>query len=87
MRPAAGVVGELERRVLESRAIDPTRRVRGLRTPGTRRSLRARILEPRLTFEEPGTAVLEVTLEPGVYATVLLEELFPGEAVVEGPAD
>jgi hypothetical protein len=28
--------------------------------------------------------MLEVTLEPGVYATVLLAELFPAETLIEG---
>jgi tRNA pseudouridine13 synthase len=85
MREAGGAVAELERRALDRRGIDPRRRVGGgVRVPGTRRSLRARVLQPRLTISSSGEALLEVTLEPGVYATVLLAELFAGEPLIEG---
>lgn len=86
MRPAAGPVAELESAVLAARGVDPRAQVAGVRTPGTRRALRARVLDPAFTLAPPDQAVLEVTLEPGVYATVLLEELFPGEELVEGNA-
>jgi tRNA pseudouridine13 synthase len=85
MRPAAGDVASLESSVLAARGVEPRARVAGVRMPGTRRALRARVLDPVFTCAPGGQAVLEVTLEPGVYATVLLEELFPDEELVEGP--
>jgi tRNA pseudouridine13 synthase len=84
MRPAGGAVAALEAAVLESKGIDPRRRVAGIRASGTRRSLRARVLDPALTTIGEHEAVLEVTLEAGVYATELLQELFRGEVLREG---
>lgn len=86
MRPAAGAVGELECSVLEARGIEAGKKLAGVKVPGTRRSLRARALHASWTDEGQGVALLEVTLEPGVYATTLLAELFPEEQLVEGSA-
>jgi tRNA pseudouridine13 synthase len=84
MRPAGGAVAALEASVLEARGIDPRRRVAGIRASGARRSLRARVLDPALTALGQDQALLEVTLESGVYATELLAELFRGEVLREG---
>jgi tRNA pseudouridine13 synthase len=74
-----GAVAERERAVLAAHGVS----VAGLRPPrgvplrGARRALRVRPEDPSL--ERDGDAVrLRFALPPGSYATVLIEELFPG---------
>ena len=79
MMPAAGAVREHELALLERWGIpagDALVPPRGVRLRGTRRPLRARLESPVLEAVEDGAARLEVTLPPGCYATVLVEELF-----------
>jgi tRNA pseudouridine13 synthase len=60
-------------------------RLPGHLLPGGRRPLRVAVAEAASAFA--GEALeLRFTLPPGAYATVLVAELFPGEAIREGPA-
>ncbi|HVS03841.1 MAG TPA: tRNA pseudouridine(13) synthase TruD [Thermoanaerobaculia bacterium] len=64
--------------------VDALPRLRGHLLPGERRPVRAPIRDARATMEGDGLR-LDVTLPPGSYVTVLVEELFP-DGVEEGPA-
>ena len=75
---AEGAMGEREARVFERFGLpDPgeLRTPRGLRLRGGRRPLRVPIGDLSLRTEGEGRLEISVTLPPGSYATVLLEEL------------
>lgn len=87
MMTAEGAVGEREAALIERWGIPVAGELvapRGVRLRGARRPLRVRIDSPSLSSGDSGVAKLTVTLPPGSYATVLLEELF-GE-FSEGPS-
>lgn len=86
VRRAQGASGEEEDRALLDFGLVDLHRLRlprGVRLPGQRRPLRVRPEEGRCVAVEDGLEVA-MALPSGVYATVLIEELFPGEEVVEG---
>jgi tRNA pseudouridine13 synthase len=58
---------------------------RGLSVDGTRRALRVPVTSPSLRQVEDDAIELRFELPAGSYATVLIDELFPGEAILEGP--
>ncbi len=74
-----GTVLSRERAALAARGVDPDRLrpPRGIRMRGARRALRVRPAEAQLSLEGDG-AVLCFALPAGSYATVLVEEVFPG---------
>lgn len=89
MRPQGEVLA-LETRVMEEAGLAPMGELvspRGLRLNGSRRALRVQPGEVQGSWEEEGVLGLVFTLPPGSYATVLIEELFPGQAVEEGPQE
>ncbi len=74
--------------------LDRKRLPRGVRLPGTRRPVRARVRDVSVHATEgetegesseraPTLLTLDFTLERGSYATVLLAELFPGARLVD----
>ncbi len=82
-----GETAELERRVMAELGLGDPRRLnlpRGLRLYGDRRPLRVQPRDATASWRDE-TLRLSVELPAGVYATVLLEELFP-DGVEEGPA-
>ncbi|MBI4362469.1 MAG: tRNA pseudouridine(13) synthase TruD [Euryarchaeota archaeon] len=88
---AEGEPGEAEQRVLQESGIDPGAyaRVPGAPSRGTRRPLLLRV-EPLPGPPEPdlvghSRVVLEFTLDPGAYATVVLREFIKGP--MERPAE
>lgn len=78
MKSPAGLVAEREIRVAQELGM-PTggdlRPPSGVRVPGTRRPVRVRVGQPRLS-READRLTLCFSLPAGSYATVLLEELF-----------
>jgi tRNA pseudouridine13 synthase len=88
MRPAAGVVGELEEALWRERDLPSWRDLRpprGLRVDGTRRPLRVPVGAASAAAAADGALELRFELPAGSYATVLVEELFPGEAIEDAP--
>jgi tRNA pseudouridine13 synthase len=75
MMEAAGEAGERERAVFESWELPENLKLPGIRLRGARRSLRAR-LDGLVISEHDDGLLIQVTLPPGGYVTVLLEELF-----------
>lgn len=75
----SGDVARREAEALRAHGVDPARMrpPRGVRLRGARRALRIRPQDASLEARGD-VARLCVTLPPGSYATVLLEELFPG---------
>ena len=57
---------------------------RGLKVDGTRRALRVPIGAASQRVLDDDSIELRFELPAGSYATVLIEELFPGEAIAEG---
>jgi tRNA pseudouridine13 synthase len=85
MRTPRGAARELEQAAYSQFGVPwgPLPRLEGHLLPGGRRPLRTPVGEATATFA--GDALeLRFTLPPGSYATVLVEELFPG-GVAEGP--
>lgn len=79
LRPR-GEAAALEAAVMERFGLPPLAALevpRGLRVYGDRRSLRIRITDVRHEWSD-GSLLLELTLPSGSFATVLVEELFPG---------
>lgn len=89
MKRPRGRGAELEATVLaelELPNVDHLDLPRGLRIYGDRRPLRVPISDLAWSFDDPATLRLEFILPPGAYATVLIEEIFPG-GFVEGSED
>jgi tRNA pseudouridine13 synthase len=88
MRQPRGAARELEDAVWRERSLpswDDVALPRGLHVDGARRPLRVPVggasLQP---LADESAIELRFELPAGSYATVLIEELFPGEAIVEG---
>ena len=87
MRAAFGVVAEVEEAVWRAHGLASWRDLRaprGLRVDGARRALRVPVGDAVGTPIVGGALELRFELPAGSYATVLLEELFPGETIEEG---
>jgi tRNA(Glu) U13 pseudouridine synthase TruD len=86
MPQPAGAVAQRERAALAARGIDPDalRAPRGVRMRGARRPLRVRPQDAALELEADAVR-LRFALPPGSFASVLVEELFPGATA--GAAD
>lgn len=86
-RPAAGEPAAIEAAALVACGVDPDPRswrlARGLDLPGSRRPVRVRVEGLSLRADGSNSALLEVELPAGAYATVLLEALF--DQLEEGP--
>ena len=78
MLAAEGEPGRREREIFERWEIGDGRiqLPRGIRLRGSRRPLRVRPVDLRLHGEPDDAVRVEVTLPPGSYVTVLIEELF-----------
>jgi tRNA pseudouridine13 synthase len=87
MRSAAGAVAELEESVWREQGLGSWRDLsppRGLSIDGARRALRVPVGGASARALEEGSIELRFELPAGSYATVLIEELFPGEEIEEG---
>lgn len=90
MRRPSGVVAALEAEVMEEMGIGRPGRLplpRGLKLYGERRPLRIVVEELSWRSTDAGSLELELRLPAGAYATVLLDEIFPGgyEEAVRAP--
>jgi len=86
-RQPAGAVRELEEAVWREQDLpswDDLYLPRGFNVDGTRRALRVPVASSSLRALDPDAIELRFELPAGSYATVLIEELFPGESIVEG---
>ncbi len=86
MRSAAGAVAELEVQALKNLGLSGSGDLtlpKGIRLYGERRPLRLRVQGAEHSLEAEDLW-LRFELPPGAYATVVLEELFPG-GLLEGP--
>ena len=89
MRRPRGEPARLEREVLAQFDLPEGHRLdlpRKLRVPGTRRALRVPVREVSSEVDE-GSVELRFVLPSGSYATVLLEDLFPGIRDAHGSQD
>ncbi len=87
MRQPGGAVRELEESVWREQGLpswDDLELPRGLKVDGTRRALRVPIGAASQRALDDDSIELRFELPAGSYATVLIEELFPGEAIAEG---
>jgi tRNA pseudouridine13 synthase len=88
MRQPKGAVRELEDSVWSQHGLpgwDDLALPRGLHVDGARRPLRVPVEAVSLRdLAGEDSIELRFELPAGSYATVLIEELFPGEAIVEG---
>ena len=87
MRQPGGAVRELEESVWREQGLpswDDLELPRGLHVDGTRRALRVPIGAASQRALDDDAIELRFELPAGSYATVLIEELFPGEAIAEG---
>ena len=90
MRAAAGAVRELEESVWQELGLpswDDLELPRGLNVDGTRRALRVPVTGASIERIDGDAIELRFELPAGSYATVMVEELFPGETIEEGAAD
>ena len=90
MRAAAGAVRELEESVWQEMDLPSWNDLelpRGLNVDGARRALRVPVIGASLDRIEDDAFQLRFELPAGSYATVMVEELFPGETIAEGSAD
>ena len=91
MRQPRGAARELEDSVWREHGLpswDDLRLPRGLHVDGARRPLRVPVEGASLRSLPSEDAIeLHFELPAGSYATVLIEEIFAGEAIVEGAGD
>jgi tRNA(Glu) U13 pseudouridine synthase TruD len=88
MRSAAGAVAELEEQIWREQGLGSLRDFaapRGLDISGARRALRVPVGDATAHRVEEGAVELRFELPAGSYATVVVEEIFPGEEIEEGP--
>jgi tRNA pseudouridine13 synthase len=87
MRQPGEAVRELEESIWREQGLpswDDLELPRGLHVDGTRRALRVPIGAASQQTLDDDAIELRFELPAGSYATVLIEELFPGEAIAEG---